>query len=79
MSIETIGSNINIKTADTGFFKGLNKSVSISAIAIICLFLLWVMFSQESASQVLVGIQSSFNSNFGAWYGACCVNNLCGL
>lgn len=49
MSIETIGSNINIKTADTGFFKRLNQFVSISAIAIIFLFLLWVMFSKESA------------------------------
>ena len=68
MSADTTASNALIKTAKTGFFKGLNKSVSISAIAIIFLFLLWVILSQETASKVLVGIQSSFNSNFGGWY-----------
>jgi len=68
MSLEAKGSDIIIETADAGFFKGLNKPVSISAIAIIFLFLLWVIFSQDSASRILVDIQSAFNSNFGAWY-----------
>ena len=68
MSLETTGSGINIKTAEAGFFKGLNKSVSISAIVIILLFLVWVIISRDSASSVLVGIQGAFNSNFGAWY-----------
>lgn len=68
MSTETKGSDIQIKTAETGFFKGLNKSVSISAIAIVILFLVWIIWERESASAVLGKIQTSFNSNFGGWY-----------
>jgi len=68
MSTETQSSGIQIKTAEDGFFAGLNKSVSISAIVIVSVFLLWVVFSRENASNLLTGIQSSFNSNFGAWY-----------
>lgn len=68
MSEKTNGSDLHIKTADTGFFKGLNKSVSLSAILIVFVFLLWVVVARENASGVLVGIQSAFNANFGAWY-----------
>ncbi len=57
-----------IKTEDSGFFRGLNKYISLISIVIAVVFLVWVMMSPEKAAEILGKIQSRFNSNFGGWY-----------
>ncbi|NNC38665.1 MAG: BCCT family transporter [Hyphomonadaceae bacterium] len=67
MSAEASKSDIEIKVATSGFFTGLSKAVAATSIAIIVLFLAWILAS-EQAGEVLTRIQKLFNGMFGPWY-----------
>ncbi len=67
MSSETAEQEFEIKVATSGFFKGLNKSVAVSAIVLTVVFLAWVLLS-ASAGDKLTSIQLLFSKIFGAWY-----------
>ncbi|NNE58878.1 MAG: BCCT family transporter [Hellea sp.] len=82
MSDEQIVAGPVIAVENSGFFKGLNKYVSIISIAIAGLFLLWVAVAKDvtlnpgtddekivnQAAHILGKIQGGFNNNFGGWY-----------
>ena len=57
-----------INTEDSGFFQGLNKSISLISILITVVFLAWVMLSPDTATLILGKIQGTFNASFGGWY-----------
>ena len=43
-----------INTEDSGFFQGLNKSISLISILITVVFLAWVMLSPDTATLIPV-------------------------
>ena len=67
MSSEAAETIYRVNVATSGFFKGLSKSVAISAIVITAAFLLWVLLSDQ-AGTTLTNIQNLFNTLFGGWY-----------
>ena len=67
MSSSNSTPQISISTAQSGFFKGLNKTVALSAIIIAVVFLLWAVFDSR-AGATLSGIQQWSGAVFGGWY-----------
>lgn len=60
-------SNLDIKTAEAGFFKGLSKPVVLSSVLITAAFLVWV-FTSRNAGDILTSLQTRANGIFGPWY-----------
>ncbi len=58
---------LEIKTAKSGFFSGLNKTVALSAIILVAVFLCWAVFD-GNAGKTLSHIQGKANGVFGGWY-----------
>lgn len=56
-----------IRTAKSGFFKGLCKAVVFASLAITVLFLAWVLVA-DNAGALLRSLQTQANAAFGRWY-----------
>lgn len=57
-----------IAVAETGFYQGFNRIVSIGAKLILALLILWAAFRPESAGRILADIQTATVNNFAGWY-----------
>lgn len=59
---------VNIQTADTGFYQGFNKIVSITPKVLIVALIFWTALFPEQAGKALEQIQHWTTRVFGAWY-----------
>ena len=56
-----------IRTAQSGFFKGLCKAVVFASLLITSIFLVWVIAADNSGA-LLRSVQTRANILFGGWY-----------
>ena len=57
-----------IKTADSGFYDGFNRTVAVTSKIIVGSLILWAMFFPEQAGNILNNFKSFILSNFASWY-----------
>lgn len=60
--------NIHIHTADSGFYHGFSKIVSIVSKSLIGALILWAVVFPEHAGHILTTTNSFILENFAAWY-----------
>jgi len=60
--------SLNISTASSGFYAGINRLVAIPAKLIIGSLIIWAVILPSQANSVLAGLNSFILSNFAAWY-----------
>jgi len=60
--------NLNITTAKSGFYAGINRLVAVPAKLIIGALIVWAVIFPAQANQVLTGFNGFILSNFAAWY-----------
>ena len=68
MSIKPPLSDLPIKTADTGFYRGFSVDVTVVSKIIISLLVVWCIFWPTQAGNVLGNWNSVILANFAAWY-----------
>ncbi len=68
MTISPPLSQLPIATAETGFYKGFSKIVTITSKFIIGLLILWAVVFPENAGAVLKGFNGFILENFATWY-----------
>lgn len=68
MSIKPPLTDLPIKTADSGFYKGFNTWVTVTGKVLVVLFVLWALIFPLNAISVLKGIQVPLMNTFGSWY-----------
>jgi choline/carnitine/betaine transport len=59
---------LHIDTADSGFYEGFNKFVTIGAKVLIGLLIIWAAVWSEAAGNVLNAVRATIDANTGAWY-----------
>lgn len=64
----TPSKTLNILTAKTGFYAGINRRVAIPAKLILGALILWAAGFPSHANKILSGLNSNILSNFAAWY-----------
>ncbi len=60
--------DLPIKTADSGFYGGFTKQVTITAKLMIAALILWAMIFPKRSSSFLSGINDAILGSFGFWY-----------
>jgi len=68
MSIQPPLSELPIKTADSGFYRGFSVDVTVVSKVIISALVVWCIFWPTQAGNVLGNWNSIILSNFAAWY-----------
>ena len=68
MSIEPPLSELPIKTADTGFYRGFSVNVTVVSKIIISILVVWAIFWPTEAGKVLGEWNQIILQNFAAWY-----------
>ncbi|MBM7067989.1 BCCT family transporter [Actibacterium sp. 188UL27-1] len=68
MSIKPPLTDLPIRTADSGFYKGFSKDVTIISKILIGGLVIWAVAFPESAGEILKGFNSFILSNFATWY-----------
>ncbi len=68
MAMEPPLTDLPIKTADSGFYRGFSINVTISSKIIIGLLVIWAVAFPDQAGNVLGGLNSFILSNFATWY-----------
>ena len=68
MSIQPPLTELEIKTAEGGFYNGFAKNVAIASKVIILLLVLWAVAFPDSAEAILSGMNSFILQNFVTWY-----------
>ncbi len=68
MSIKPPLSDLPIKTAETGFYRGFSVDVTVVSKIIISLLVVWCIFWPTQAGNVLGSWNSIILANFAAWY-----------
>ena len=68
MAIQPPLTDLPIRTADTGFYKGFSRDVTITAKILIGGLVIWAVAFPEQAGGVLNTFNSFILGNFGAWY-----------
>jgi choline/carnitine/betaine transport len=68
MAIEPPLSELPIKTADAGFYRGFSINVTVVSKIIISVLVVWAIFWPAQSGAVLNGMNSFILSNFAAWY-----------
>jgi choline/carnitine/betaine transport len=68
MSIKPPLSDLPIKTAETGFYKGFSVDVTVASKIIISALVVWAIFWPVQSGAVLNGLNSFILGNFAAWY-----------
>lgn len=68
MSLQPPLSDLPIKTADTGFYRGFSVSVAVVSKIIISILVVWAIFWPSQAGKVLGAWNSIILANFAAWY-----------
>ncbi|MFT5572719.1 MAG: choline/carnitine/betaine transport [Cryomorphaceae bacterium] len=60
--------HLSIETADSGFYQGFNKVVSITPKVLVIALIIWAGFFPESSGPALLTMQNWTTDVFGAWY-----------
>ena len=60
--------DLPIKTADSGFYRGFSIDVTVASKIIISAIVVWAIFWPTQSGTVLNGLNSFILSNFAAWY-----------
>jgi choline/carnitine/betaine transport len=60
--------NLNIKTATSGFYSGFNTTVAIGSKLVIAALVIWAAIVPSQASAVLNNLMDAMLSSFGVWY-----------
>jgi len=60
--------NLEIRTAQTGFYKGFNTAVAFTPKLLIGLLILWAGLYPDHAQQTLSNLQNWTTNQFGGWY-----------
>ena len=68
MKIHPPLTDLPIRTADTGFYKGFSEIVTISSKVLIGGLVVWAIAFPEQSGAVLNGINKFILASFGAWY-----------
>lgn len=68
MSVNPALTDLQINTADTGFYRGFSKVVTISSKLLVAGLVIWAIAFPEQSGKVLNGINKFILSSFGAWY-----------
>lgn len=68
MSIKPLYKNIRIELAETGFYKGLNKFITISSKILITVLVLWAVISPDQALTILQALNLALLDIFNAYY-----------
>ena len=68
MAINPPLTELDIKTADEGFYKGFAKNVAITSKVIITILVVWAVAFPEQAGTVLNGFNKFILANFATWY-----------
>ena len=68
MSLQPPLSDLPIKTADTGFYKGFSIDVTVASKIIISALVVWAIFWPTQSGAVLNGLNGFILGNFAAWY-----------
>jgi len=68
MTIKPALTDLPIRTADAGFYRGFSEVVTITSKAMIGGLVVWAIAFPEQSGAVLNGINSFILSSFGAWY-----------
>ncbi|SEN62142.1 choline/carnitine/betaine transport [Loktanella fryxellensis] len=68
MTIKPPLRDLDITTADTGFYEGFNPYVTLGAKIAIGLLIVWAAVWSETAGNVLTAVRSTIDANTGPWY-----------
>ena len=68
MSIKPALTDLPIATADSGFYSGFSRIVTIASKLLIGALVIWAVAFPEQSGTVLKGINKFILSSFGAWY-----------
>jgi choline/carnitine/betaine transport len=68
MSLQPPLSDLPIKTAETGFYRGFNVDVTVASKIIISTLVVWAIFWPVQSGAVLNGLNGFILGNFAAWY-----------
>ncbi len=68
MSIKPPLTDLPIKTADSGFYRGFSVNVTVVSKVIISVLVVWCIFWPLQAGEVLGGWNSAILAGFAAWY-----------
>ena len=68
MALQPPITDLDIKTATSGFYDGFSKFVAIGSKLSIGALIVWAVAFPEAAGEVLKGIRSTIDANTGAWY-----------
>lgn len=68
MSIKPPLTELPIKTADSGFYKGFTKDVTITAKLLVGALILWAVAFPDNAASVLKTLNSAILASFNYWY-----------
>ncbi len=60
--------DLPIKVADSGFYRGFTKDVTVSAKLIVGIIIIWAVAFPDNAAAFLGGINSFILSTFNYWY-----------
>jgi hypothetical protein len=68
MAIKPALTDLDITTADSGYYEGFSKFVSIGSKAAIGALIVWAIAFPEGAGAVLSSIRATIDANTGPWY-----------
>ncbi|MEO0766231.1 MAG: BCCT family transporter [Pseudomonadota bacterium] len=68
MAIKPPLTELPIKTADVGFYRGFSVNVTVISKIIISILVVWCIFWPTQSGKVLGGLNSVILANFAAWY-----------
>lgn len=60
--------NVSIHTANSGFYRGFNRTVSITSKVLVSCLIVWAVSLPKTAEHLLSQIQAWTTSTFGSWY-----------
>jgi len=68
MAVNPALTELPIKTAETGFYRGFSQTVAITSKVLIAALVIWAVAFPESSGTVLKGINSFILASFNYWY-----------
>ena len=68
MSVKLPITDLPIKTAVSGFYKGFTKDVTITGKILVGALIVWAIAFPESSASVLSAMNSVILASFGFWY-----------
>lgn len=68
MALKPPITELDIPTADSGFYKGFTKIVAVSAKLIVGALIIWAIAFPDQAGAVLSGLNSAILATFNYWY-----------